>query len=226
MRLFTGETRAIDHIRTVNDWHICMHWGQSGEDAVLYRILGEKRGGFYVDIGAHHPRRFSNTHLFHKHLGWSGINVDANDDTIAMFKKERPKDVNIVALIGEGTRKATYTEFKGNARSTADADRTDRLKKGGFEIVSQKEMTPRTLKSILDEHLKAGQKIDLLTIDIEGLDLQALRTNDWAKYRPEVVCVEDFDFRKGKDSEVARFMSSVDYVCTSHCYDTSIYQKS
>ena len=51
-------------------------FSQEGEDLVLARIFEGKKNGFYVDIGAHHPTRFSNTHYFYRR-GWSGINIDA-----------------------------------------------------------------------------------------------------------------------------------------------------
>ena len=52
----------------------------------LYRIFEECKSGFYVDIGAHHPKRFSNTYFFYKR-GWSGITVEPNSDAIKLFKE-------------------------------------------------------------------------------------------------------------------------------------------
>jgi len=54
-------------------------YSQEGEDLILLRIFEKKRIGFYVDVGSHHPFRFSNTYLFYR-LGWRGINIDANQE--------------------------------------------------------------------------------------------------------------------------------------------------
>jgi hypothetical protein len=63
-------------------------WSQGGEDlAILYAVAG-KRDGIYIDIGAHHPYRFSVTHHLSR-IGWRGVNVDANSELIEIFNKER-----------------------------------------------------------------------------------------------------------------------------------------
>ena len=52
-----------------------LSFSQEGEDLILNRFLGKKEKGFYVDIGAHDPKRFSNTNIFYER-GWTGINID------------------------------------------------------------------------------------------------------------------------------------------------------
>ncbi len=66
------------------DPYVQLSYSQDGEDMVLRRLLGGQRSGFYVDVGAHHPFRFSNTCYFHR-LGWRGINIDADPDAMALF---------------------------------------------------------------------------------------------------------------------------------------------
>ena len=65
-----------------------------GEDMVLKELFADKNQGFYVDVGAHHPFRFSNTYLFYK-KGWRGINIDAMPRSMELFDKFRPRDINI-----------------------------------------------------------------------------------------------------------------------------------
>ncbi|MFT7246563.1 MAG: hypothetical protein ACI82A_003940, partial [Candidatus Azotimanducaceae bacterium] len=69
-------------------------WSQEGEDQILRRIFEQQSTGFYVDVGAHHPKRFSNTFLFYK-LGWQGINIDAMPGSMALFNRERSRDLNL-----------------------------------------------------------------------------------------------------------------------------------
>lgn len=200
------------------------HWGQSGEDAVIERLFDRKRNGFYVDIGCHHPRELSNTYVLSRFYDWTGINVDASPEAIRLFQEARPKDININTLIGDGGEPLEFVLFKDLARSTADKQTIADLKRRGFAIISSTTMTPRTLKSILDEHVKPNQQIDLLSVDIESLDLAALKTSDWRKYRPKVVCVEDHEFKhKDGETEIRRFMREVGYKIVSHCFDTSLY---
>ncbi|WP_233706612.1 FkbM family methyltransferase, partial [Helicobacter marmotae] len=72
-----------------------------GEDRILSALMGDKEGksGFYVDVGAHHPFRYSNTYLFYT-WGWMGINIDATPGSMAAFRKHRPRDINIECAIG------------------------------------------------------------------------------------------------------------------------------
>ncbi len=66
-----------------------LHFSQYGEDVILHKLFGRKfSNGFYVDIGAHHPFRQSNTAYLWM-MGWRGINVDANENSIAAFNKTR-----------------------------------------------------------------------------------------------------------------------------------------
>ena len=58
-------------------------YSQEGEDMILRRIFEEKNG-FYVDVGAHHPRRFSNTYYFYKQ-GWTGISIEPNPQAAKAF---------------------------------------------------------------------------------------------------------------------------------------------
>ncbi len=61
-----------------------MSYGQEGEDIILLRLLDISKNGFYVDIGAHHPIRFSNTYALYK-AGWCGLNVDATRNETGRF---------------------------------------------------------------------------------------------------------------------------------------------
>ena len=67
-------------------------YSQEGEDMILRRLFEKQKTGFYVDVGAHHPKRFSNTFFFYK-KGWSGINIDAMPNSMRLFDKIRPRDI-------------------------------------------------------------------------------------------------------------------------------------
>src|SRR5437879_2682243 len=94
-------------------------FGQEGEDLILDRLMGGRTKGFYVDIGAHHPIRFSNTYLFSKR-GWHGINVDAEPGSMALFRKMRPRDINIESGVGERAGTMLFYRFNEPALNTFD----------------------------------------------------------------------------------------------------------
>jgi FkbM family methyltransferase len=148
-------------------------WSQGGEDlALLHAIMG-KRDGLFIDVGAHHPSRFSVTrHLYQ--MGWSGVNVDANQELINAFKKARPRDVNLCAAVGLEP-KYTFTIFEEAAISTLDTEWRNKFINENNRIAREVEVEGRKLRSILDD-FQPQQRIDLLSIDAEGSDLQVLQS--------------------------------------------------
>ena len=76
--------------RTHFDHDFTVSYSQFGEDLALINLIGD-RTGRYLDIGAHHPSRFSNTRLLYER-GWSGVNVEANPELISAFEKARARD--------------------------------------------------------------------------------------------------------------------------------------
>jgi FkbM family methyltransferase len=167
-------------------------YSQEGEDMILSRIFENKKNGFYVDIGAHHPRRFSNTMYFYK-KGWRGINIDATPGSMVVFKKERPEDINLEVAISDEEKTLTFYIFNEPALNTFSESFADEIKKNeAFYVVSKKEMRTEKLESVLDKYLPSFQKIDFLSIDVEGLDLNVIKSNNWQRYAPNFVLVEIF----------------------------------
>lgn len=165
-------------------------YSQEGEDLILQRIFEGKKQGFYIDVGAHHPFRFSNTYLFYKR-GWSGINLDAMPNSMKIFKKYRPGDTNLEIPVGKDEEKLKYYIFNEPALNTFDESRIEGiLQKPEYSLLDKIEIQIRSLKSILDEYLPKGQCIDFMSVDVEGLDFEVLKSNDWEKYRPKILLVE------------------------------------
>lgn len=166
-------------------------YSQEGEDMILRRIFGDKETGFYVDIGAHHPKRFSNTYYFYKR-GWSGINIDAMPRSMRLFNRIRSRDINLEIPVSANEDILTYYVFNEPALSGFDEHLAEQRDASGntYEIEKKIDLQTRSLASILDEFLPRDQKIDFMTIDVEGLDLDVLKSNDWDKYRPTIVLVE------------------------------------
>lgn len=216
--------RAV-HAYRWDPWQLSS-WSQEGEDLVLARLFGDKKDGFYIDVGAHHPKRFSNTYFFYRR-GWRGINIDAMPGSMNSFNRMRPRDINIELGIGSQNGALEYHLFnepalngfaKQLARSRHRADTP-------YKIIDTKTMEIRPLSQVLDEHLPADQVIDFMSVDVEGLDLDVLRSNNWARYRPRYVLAEilDSSLYEIQKHEVAEFMSSVGYRIYAKCVHTAIF---
>jgi len=169
--------------------HAGTYYSQEGEDILLNRIFGKQRNGFYVDVGAHHPRRFSNTYYFYM-KGWRGINIDAMPGSMKVFQKLRPNDINLEVAVSEKTQMLTYYMFNEPALNSFSKTIMTEHQTEEHRIVDTIDVSSLPLYQILNEHLPFEQKIDFLSVDVEGFDLQVLESNDWDKYRPRVILVE------------------------------------
>jgi FkbM family methyltransferase len=167
-------------------------YSRSGEDLIIEEIIGvHKYNGFYVDVGAYHPIEYSNTYKFHL-KGWNGINIDASVEVINNFNKIRPNDKNINVAIGEGNEELKYYMFNEDPSMNTSSEEfmVKIMKENSFTLKETRLVPVKTLGSVLKEHLRTDQEIDLMSIDVEGLDFEVIKTNDWTLFRPKVLIVE------------------------------------
>jgi FkbM family methyltransferase len=187
-------------------------YSQCGEDMIVRFYLNKKRG-YYVDIGAYHPIKISNTYHFFK-KGWKGINIDGSKEGIDLFKKRRPNDINLNLFIGKDDGKyVDFFVFKNRELNTGKEEALELIKKYHNETPIKKErILMNSLSTVLDKYLPKNQEIDLLNIDVEGLDLEVLTSNNWEKYRPFILLIEDhksiYDFL---DSPIHKYLYNLEY---------------
>jgi FkbM family methyltransferase len=191
-------------------------FSSAGEDMILRHVIGsDKMDGFYVDVGAYHPVRASNTYFFYLN-GWRGINVEARPGSRKLFDKVRPRDINLEVGVSTEPGQLTY-HFIGED-STMNSFSRDFLEHIGMlgEVKREIPVPVLPLAELLERHLPAGQAIDFMSVDVEGHDLQALESNDWERFRPRFVVVEDKEVDAEK-SDIVRFMRGRGYgVCAQN----------
>jgi FkbM family methyltransferase len=200
-------------------------FSQEGEDRILSRIFCNQESGFYVDIGAHHPQRFSNTYLFYL-KGWNGINIDAMPGSMKIFNQKRPDDINLEFAISDTEETLTYYMFNESALNGFSRDiSASRDQSGDYKIVDTRDINVRKLSAILDEYLPLHQTIDFLNVDVEGFDYQVLLSNDWSKYRPKILMVEELLMNPISGySKIGIFLKSQGYELFSKTFNTSFYR--
>ena len=163
---------------------------QEGEDILMKRILKNFYfdKGFFIDVGAHHPVRFSNT--FHYYLkGWRGINIDPVPGMKNLFDEYRPDDINIENAISRTEEELDYYQFKESAFNTFSSDNAKHAK-SKTELISVDKIKTRRLDEILDRHLPENTIIGFMNIDVEGFEMEVMKSSDWTKYRPYLICIE------------------------------------
>lgn len=209
-----------------NPW-VNFSWSQEGEDQILRRIFEKKPTGFYVDVGAHHPWRFSNTYLFYTR-GWSGLNIDAMPGSMKSFNKYRSRDINIEVGVGLNECQLDYFVFNEPALNGFSKELSDERHDSNsiYQINQVIKVNVAPLSLILDRNLPAGQGIDFMSVDVEGFDFEVLKSNDWAKYRPKYVLAEILgsSLNEIERSSIGRLMSEVGYEIYAKCVNTVFFR--
>jgi FkbM family methyltransferase len=203
-----------------------LHYSQEGEDILLERLFGDARKGFYVDVGAHHAIRFSNTYALYR-KGWRGLNIDATPGSMESFKKFRPDDLNVEIAISSRKKPLIFNVFKEGVLNTFDETLAKSYIENGWELEKTIELVPKTLKEVLDKHLKAGQKIDLMSVDVEGEDLEVLKSNDWERYCPEIIIIEALNtpMTRLDDNPVVTLLKDKGFVQIFKLFNSVILQR-
>lgn len=222
--------------KDVLDKYVFKTYSQLGEDVLFKGFLKDEREGrvktgFYVDIGAHHPSRYSNTKLFYD-KGWRGINIEPMSDIIDLFNKERPSDINVNVAISDSEGEMDYYMFSEHGINTLSKEFADTFindPNTAYKYIGVKKIPVMTLESVLDMYLPEGQHIDLLDIDAEGLDIKILKSNNWEKYSPDFVLIEVHSSGTIKEvlkSDVSEFLTSKGYELCGQAFHTSLFCKS
>lgn len=176
------------------------YYSQQGEDFVLDQIFDGKAQGFFVEVGCIDGLRFSNTLTFEER-GWKGICIEAHADYIEALRKNRPGSIVLHCAAGEADQSdvAFYANSRGSL-SSLDRGKEQYFKENyteffhGYQVQT---VTKCRLDTVFDMH-HVGE-IDILSLDIEGYEVEAMRGLDLARYRPRVMVIEV----DGKEQETA-----------------------
>ena len=171
-------------------------YSQYAEDAYLAAFYADLayRGevvdrGLFVDVGAYRPIAVSNSYAFHCR-GWKCINIDPTPGAMRMFNKLRPTDVNLELAIGSTPGQLTFHSFgEPCVFNTLSAEAAAQVEREQGLTARRIPVEVRPLAAVLDEHA-GGLPFEVLNIDVEGLDLDVLRSNDFARFAPRVILVE------------------------------------
>jgi FkbM family methyltransferase len=176
-------------------------FAQQGEDLIvdnIFSMLGIKRPLTYLDVGAFDPILDSNTYAFYRE-GARGVLVEPNPAKVERLKKVRPRDETLNVGIGISDQQTTadYYVLGGtsdgllNTFSKEEAEEVQRTTPGSYPIEQVLKLPLVNINTIIQQHL--GSAPNFLSIDTEGMDLGILKTLDFDRYRPDVICVETKD---------------------------------
>lgn len=174
-----------------------LSYAQCLEDFHLDQVLGERKNGFYIDVGAGHP--VADNVSFHFYLkGWRGLVVEPQQDLAELYRGLRPRDTVIDYLVGkdEGLMPFHRVDRLHGFSTIVEANAIGAREFGAGYATEQKRIRP--LSAVLREHKET--RIDFLKIDVEGAEADVLNGMDWAAHRPSVLCIEAILPGSGKDA--------------------------
>lgn len=215
--------------------HARMSFSQSGEDIILsglFTRLGISRPR-YLDIGANEPKALSNTYRLYKR-GGSGVCVEPNPVLCDKIRRTRKRDTCIQAGVAfNELRKAAYYVFpaKVHGLNTFSAEEAafwentgnDEIGKWKVEKVISTELVD--INELMSSYFKPWP--NLISLDVEGLDLQILQTIDFNRFKPEVFCVETLwfgpDNTETRNFNLIHFLEEKGYFIYADTYINSIF---
>lgn len=196
-------------------------YAQYGEDLIVQGIfdtlhLSTPR---YIDIGTHHPTNLSNTFLFYK-KGSSGVCIEPSPQLFTNIKKVRPRDICLNVGISDSAQSSmpyyVLTAQTMNTFSKEDAEKTINAPavygEQKIERVEHIDLIP--INEILEKYFSTYG--DFVSIDTEGFDEQIIRSIDFTKFRPKVLCVETIE--QGTTSTFHKNTALIEYLTTKNYF--------
>jgi FkbM family methyltransferase len=181
-------------------------YSQNGEDIIIdsaARMLHIQTPS-YLDIGTNHPIYNNNTYRFYK-KGSYGVLVEPDPQLFKVIQRTRQRDICLNVGTGPSDEKsASYYIMTSHQLSTFKKDQaedmaaTNNYGKQRIEEIIQVPLV--AINSIMETYFPDG--VDILSIDTEGYDLEILRSLDFNKYKPQIMCVETLRFdENGKEQK-------------------------
>ena len=202
-------------------------YSQCGEDLIIHhliKLIGVKEP-YYLDLGAHHPTYLSNTYYFYEN-GFSGVCVDADPSLIKAFEKIRQRD--IILNLGVGLERSVLDFYLMSSKtlntfSKAEAERY--VSYGNQQIEKVIKVKIEDVNSIIKNYCKRVP--NLISLDVEGLDLMILQSFDFDRFRPEIFCIETLSYTEDKTerklTEIIELMNQKGYMVYADTYINTIF---
>lgn len=207
-----------------------LSYAQCGEDLIIDFILnavGKKLvHSSYLDIGTHDPVHLNNTFYFYR-TGASGVCVEPDSFAAARIRKKRPRDTCLNVGVGASTTKAApFYVMESTTLSTFSKERADELQRMKHRLDKVLEVPLVGVNEIVEKHFGAAPSV--VSIDVEGLDLEILSSFDFSRWRPEVFCVETLGYSTDrtagkKDLEIVRLMEEKGYFVFADTYINTVF---
>ena len=185
----------------------------SNVDLIIDRLFSKIKKGVYIDVGCNHPIKYNNTYLLHKR-GWSGINIDLDETSIKEFNSIRKNDHNVQKMISslDGEEKDIYYYHERSAINTLSEELAKKRITKHREIIRE---ASTTINKIIENSPYKNKKINLMSIDIENYEYEALKNFNFERYKIDIIITECTDMSQSK---LEIYNQSLEYIINTDLY--------
>ncbi len=203
------------------------YYSAGGEDIILRQLFDSVGIDHpdYIDIGANSPVGGNNTYLFYRD-GSRGVCVEPNPVLAREIAGFRPRDTSLSVAVGvDGPGSIDLYVFDPSGLSTTDADEAKRRERSGkYKVVEILKVPVETIDAIISMNFDTYP--DILSLDVEGLDLAVLQSLDFDNYPIPAICVETVAYTEGhvraKETETIDYLVAQGYFLYADTYINSI----
>lgn len=167
-------------------------------------------GGLFLEAGANDGIFHSYTYRLEKERNWTGVLVEPAPKAFSACKLNRPRSIVLNCALTDENVDTLTGDFDGHPMGSVGGTRLNRS-----AAITVKAMS---LTKIFEQRLQ-GRTVDLMSIDVENYELNALRSLDFARFRPRFILVEVY---KGSFWDVSNLLLSRHYALLSNITDFNL----
>lgn len=227
IRILNEKMYTLFNMLGVNLREKRISYSQTGEDLIILDFLKLELGRkdiTYMDIGANEPKFLNNTYLMYKE-GNKGILVEPNVNLCKKLERYRKRDIVLNCGVAGEHGKLTYYMMESDKINSFSKDEMEEYVKLGHKLLGEKEIEVFAINEIFEKY----GSVDFLSIDVEGLDFEILKSLNYRKYAPTVICVETQEYGGGKRDdfeEINQFLFGNGYMIYADTMLNTIYVNS
>jgi Methyltransferase FkbM domain len=219
---------ASDQLRAPDPEGGRQSFAQGGEDIAadfFFQYVGLSSGVAYLDIGAYDPVKINNTYFFYR-KGNKGVLVEPNVTMCEKLREVRPRDTTLAAGIGvNSVKEADYylmSDPSWNTFSKEEAEHQEVVTGKKISIKKVIKMPLLNINDVMQEHF--GKAPTFVSIDAEGLHFAILKSIDFDRFRPPLICVETLiSGTTDTISEIPEFMTTQGYVARGGSFVNTLF---
>jgi FkbM family methyltransferase len=199
-----------------------------GEDQIIRAILERLviENTTYLEIGAYHPEIASNTALLSR-MGWSGCLVEPNPFMANLLREMRPKDLVLEVACGQKRSGELLLFSDWGSSNTLDTNFAKSITEGqGVPVSKTIQIDVVPANEILERMNSKGYRLPtIVSIDVEGMDLEVLSTFDFISWKPTIILIEDIELELSdpSNSPIFTLLTKEGYRLFSHAIISSVY---